>query len=43
MSDMVVMLATTDHEDRTSRKAMASKEKLSLVYNAGCQKEQLLF
>ena len=35
MSDMGVMLATTDHEVRTSRKAMAPTEKLTLVYNAG--------
>jgi hypothetical protein len=34
MSDMGVMLATTDHEVRTSRKAMAPTEKLTLVYNA---------
>jgi hypothetical protein len=34
MSDMVVMLAIGDQEVRTSRKAMAPREKLSLVYNA---------
>jgi len=34
MSDMVVTLATTDREVKTSRKARAPKEKLSLVYNA---------
>ena len=34
MSDMVVMLATTDHEVRTSRKAIIPREKLSLVFNA---------
>jgi hypothetical protein len=35
MSDMGVMLATTGHEVRVSRKATVAGEKLSLVYNAG--------
>jgi hypothetical protein len=37
MSDMVVMLAITDHGSEPRAEAMAPREKLSLVDNAGAQ------